>query len=475
MAANASPAKRRDDRVHSAVYHKRDPRVNGIIRRHQKSDIISLYDIECMMLFRVEQANMQFDMMQNYRPYISFSGTADGVFLPRKLGLLFPNACDQLDFRDDYPVPVSLAYALSDPEISVLAGNGLFNNDWSCQGRIIGSVLEIPCKVDYYAVARTPLTFVEIQDRLSIRTSTMKTGYKTLVAAFLPYSAQKHNLEQHPVLRDGLPFSMTQSEVRRRTQHEGQPAGFSLEEQNRTRAQGASFVEEAQARIRQRLHAEMERSDVLGTSAGRSESDAAATAKQVANAVKAVRERAAQERQRALDESREAGTMVRIADLDAKLEDMRTRMVYAGGGEIPVEAPPLAAEPLVPPSPPDMRSGAMTEPIQSEDAASRAAVLDANIHAAALNADAVADKTAKDLKTRRDRIAARRASRNAQATHAARVNEAMEKAADAKPVAGDNEKQESRTASSAGMPQDASGDILSGNVDIDEVIRGIGM
>mgnify|MGYP007057787812 CR=1 FL=1 len=56
-----------DNRTHSTVFHKGDSRVNDIIRHHKKSEIIRLYDIDCTMLFRVESANVQFDMFQNFQ------------------------------------------------------------------------------------------------------------------------------------------------------------------------------------------------------------------------------------------------------------------------------------------------------------------------------------------------------------------------------------------------------------------------
>ena len=55
QAAKAAPAKKPDDRIHGTVLHKPDRRVNEIVRKHSKSDIINLFNIDCCMLFRVDQ------------------------------------------------------------------------------------------------------------------------------------------------------------------------------------------------------------------------------------------------------------------------------------------------------------------------------------------------------------------------------------------------------------------------------------
>ena len=477
-----APAKK-DDRIHSVVYHKLDPRVTNIIRQHKKSDIINLYDIDCCMLFRVEQAHMQFDMFQNYRPYILFQGQADGVFLPKKMGLLFPNACDQLDFRTDRAVPVEMTYALSDTEIAVMAGNGLFNNGWSCQGRVIGSVLEIPCKVDYAAIARTPLTFIEIQNRMAFHTSTMQTGYKTLVSAFLPYAAQKHNVEHQAAIVEGPSFHMGESEIRRRTAYEPKPVGFGAESGSEVVAKGADFVASAQSRIKQKLAREMAKSDVLGireTVAARH--DGAAVADNIAKSVAAVREKTNAERERALKEAEQAGIKVRVSDIDAKLNDMASRMVLAGASQIPIEQAKLKAETILPDQPSELPPEVMTDPIRS---AEMVRDKDDKIHHAVADAEQTAGSISGDLKqakskTRQQLLAERRARK---AKIAENVGKAMEEAGKIMP--GDGKSQDtgpapdsktagprvSRTASASKQGTSADGDILAGNVDIDEILK----
>lgn len=480
------PIVKRDDRIHSVVYHKLDPRVNNIIRQHKKSDIINLYNIDCSMLFQVEQAHMQFDMFQNYRPYILFQGLATGVFLPKKLGLLFPNACDQLDFRSDREVPVEMTYALSDTEIAVMAGNGLFNNGWSCQGRVIGSVLEIPCKVDYAAIARTPLTFIEIQNRMAFHTSTMQTGYKTLVSAFLPYSAQKHNLEQQATIIEGPSFHMDESEIRRRTAYEPRPVGFGAEAGSDVVAGGADFVSSAQARIRQKLSKEMAKSDVLGIreKAG-ARNDGAAVAANIAKSVAAVREKTNAERERALKDAENAGIKVRVSEIDAKLNDMASRMVLAGAAQIPLEQAKLKAETILPGKPSELPPGVMAEPVRSaEDYAAEIADRDDKIHHAATGAKATAGEISGELKqakakTRQQLLAERRAKRN---QIAEKVDKAMADAGKIMPEDGTGRGPEDaagsgkdgkpvRTASASRRGGSTEGDILSGNVDIDEILK----
>lgn len=488
--AAKKPVPKKDDRIHGTVLHKPDRRVNEIIRQHKKSDIINLFNIDCCMLFRVDQAHVQFDMFQNYRPYILFDGFVEGVFLPKKLGLLFPNRCDQLDFREDFPVPSKMTYMLSDTEIAVLAGNGLFNRDWSCQGRIINSVLEIPCKIDYYAVLRTPLTFIEIQDRLDIHTSTLQTGYKTLAAAFLPYASQKHNLEQRVALLEGAKFDPNESEIRRRGQYEGQPVGFNPSDGVPQMEQGASFVEVAQARIRERLNRQMHTGDVLGVK----KQDGAKekiVADNIASAVKQVQERTAAEKERIKQDASQRGTQARISDIDAKLEDMATRMIYAGASAIPVETPPIKAEPLVSGPAPDLGSEALDESRAIPGAhADQVAHHDAKIHHAAADAKNVAADAAKSIqkaKSRQEKLAERRAAKAAIQAEQARIKEAMAKeavtkddvkAAGSVPTVSPGSKDESGRpirASASTQHGQLKDDILSGGVDIDKLFEDLGV
>lgn len=481
MAQQAPKAQ--DNRIHSAVYHKRDRRVNDIIRRCRKSEIISLFNIDCNMLFRVDSAHIQFDMFQNYRPYILFAGKADGVFLPASTGLLFPNACDQLDFRDDYPVEAGVTYALSDLEIATLANNGLFNGDWSCQGRIIGSVLEIPCKVDYYAVANTPITFIEIQDRLSLQTSTMKTGYKTLVAAFLPYAAQKHNEERHAELVEPGKFDRDSSEIRKRALYDINPVGFDASPSTRTMAGGASFVEVAQARIKARLAEQMSKADALGV-------QASGTAKEVAAAVETIRSQSSEERARTVRNAEESGARVPAATLDARLNDMMQRMVYAGAQQIPVAQPKVKAEPL---APKDTDNRTMDRPLNDPAKIGMPASPDAKgeidrhgeaIRQAVPSARDTGEAIGKALgKTRQEKMAERRRAKAAQAdairqgmSEAGRAEAAKgltDRDADVKVEIVDpktGEKQET----AVGEKKNLEGDILGGEVDIDELLRQMG-
>lgn len=488
--AAKKPVPKKDDRIHGTVLHKPDRRVNEIIRQHKKSDIINLFNIDCCMLFRVDQAHVQFDMFQNYRPYILFDGFVEGVFLPKKLGLLFPNRCDQLDFREDFPVPSKMTYMLSDTEIAVLAGNGLFNRDWSCQGRIINSVLEIPCKIDYYAVLRTPLTFIEIQDRLDIHTSTLQTGYKTLAAAFLPYASQKHNLEQRVALLEGAKFDPNESEIRRRGQYEGQPVGFNPSDGVPQMEQGASFVEVAQARIRERLNRQMHTGDVLGVKK-QDGSKEKIVADNIASAVKQVQERTAAEKERIKQDASQRGTQARISDIDAKLEDMATRMIYAGASAIPVETPPIKAEPLVSGPAPDLGPETLDESRAIPGAhADQVTHHDTKIHHAAADAKNVAADAAKSIqkaKSRQEKLAERRAAKAAIQAEQARIKEAMAKeavtkddvkAAGSVPVVSPGSKDESGRpirASASTQHGQLKDDILSGGVDIDKLFEDLGV
>ena len=492
MPANTA-VQRSDGRIHSTVFHKRDRRVNDIVRRCRKSEIISLYGIDCHMLFRVEQAHVQFDMMQNYRPYIQFDGHAEGVFLQEKTGLLFPNACDQLDFRTDFPVTASMSYALSDLEIATLANNGLFNNGWSCQGRVIGSLLEIPCKVDYSAIANTPITFVEIQDRLSLHTSTMKTGYKTLAAAFLPFKAQKHNEEQSAKLRDGVKFDRETSDIRRRALYDAPTNRFSDDFDGRTMADGASFVEVAQSRIQQRLRDQMAKANMFGTpSAGE-------TAKAVADAVTNIKEQTDKARKKEVQQTEDAGHKVEQATLDARLNDMASRMTYAGAEVSPVDRPKVDAKSLAEPKAPGRNDDVMTSPTtdvarkpgadRMDDPVSVIDDLSDRIHSAAHDAENAAAATVaavNDVKrtlSRKDRLAQRRAEQQARLRQQqdAMTSAGKEEAGkgleqrDADVEVKVENKVTGKTEVRVQEKKSLDGDIISTDVDIDALARDMGL
>lgn len=494
MAGNSNNAGLSDGRVHGTVYHKRDRRVNDIIRRCRKSEIINLFNIDCCMLFQVGAAHVQFDMLQNNRPYLLLDGTAEGVFLPAKLGLMFPNRCDQLDFRKDYEVASCITYALSDLEIATLANNGLFNNDWSCQGRLIGATLEIPCKIDYYAVANTPVTFIEIQDRLSLHTSTMMTGYKSLVATFLPYSAQKHNEERRGTIREGAKFDMSGSEIRRRGLYDTKAVGFQSDAAARTMSGGASFVEMAQARINARLKAQMEKADVLGVKPDANK--AAATAEQVAKAVDDIRGQTDGSRKRAEKTASDIGTVTPPSVLDARLNDMQQRMVYAGAQSIPVQVAPVDAKPLVQPKPTGRNDEIMTTPttdVSGEPAAPAAPAegaetvkaLDNRIHDSTIAAEKTASDIVSKALSRKEKLAARAAQRRAAADQQARaVAEAArdeeskgmtERDPDAVTKVTDEQGETQTAPKQGGEKKNLSGDAISQDVDFDKMLKDMGL
>ena len=430
-----------DTRRHSTVYHKKDHRVNTLIRREKKSDLISLYNIECQMLFRVEAAHIQFDMLNNHRPFVLFHGKAEGVYLPASTGLLFPNMCDQLDFRPDYPVEAAVSYELSDVEIATLAGNGLFNYDWSCQGRVIGALLEIPCAVDYHAIANTPITYLEIQDRLNLRTSTRKTGYKTLIAAFLPYNAQKHNLEKYPKLMNAEEYDRDNASIRKRSLYDSKAVGFMPEFADPDH-DTVSFVEAAQTRIHKALEEQMKKSNVLETKAEK-------TSKSIVEAVDTIKSQADKAKSRAIAEAGGDEARVDTAVLDARLNDMKVKMAYQGAQDIPIEQAKIKADPLVEMKPADRNDTSMSTPvtkttltpdklieenrkiaqanavieseaesaakaesakaaIESGDAAEIIESADNKIHGNVMNAEAVASDVKDKVMTRKEKLAMRR-------------------------------------------------------------------
>lgn len=478
-----------DNRIHSTVYHKRDRRINDIIRRCKKSEVINLYNIDALMLFRAETAHVQFDMLSNHRPYLLFHGAVEGVYLPAKTGLLFPNACDQLDFRNDFRVDSAITYALSDAELSVLATNGLFNPDYSCQGRVIGSLLEIPCKVDYYAIANTPITFIEIQDRLSLHTSTSKTGYKSLVAAFLPYSMQKHNMEEFPNLVQAEEYNRDASEIRKRKLYDSKAIGFETDPHGRTMKDGASFVEVAQDRIKQRLQQQMQKSNVL-------ELSAEDTSKQITDAVTTIKQQIDKTKHQTLFDLEHNANKVEAATLDARLDDLANRMIYAGAQEIPVTVKGIKEQSLVEKKPVGQNDTNMTDPLtdtatsadtvaaanRAQNAAEKIGKLDNNIHQNMFDAEETAQDIVKTTLSRKEKLAQRR-QKNIQIQQRAleaaedEVKQGMTKREVnvSLPNGPKSESKKDTTTAKAKMDRQLESDILSSEIDMDELIKTLGV
>ena len=345
-----------DGRMHSTVYNKRDPRLNNLLRRFRKSDIIKIYDIDCLMLFRVMKGNMQFDMINNYKPFMLFEGNIEGVYLDPRSGLLFPNNCDQLDFRSDFQVDSQVEYDLNELEISVLAKNGLHHHDYELQGKAFGHILEIPCKIDYFAIARTPITFIAVHDQFNIRTSTAKTGYKTLVSTFIPYDLQRHNLEEHAKIVDAPVFDANKTAIRQRDIYDTKPVSFENPPSTRPREYGADFVEVATSRMQERLQSGMSKGDSMGTINNK-------PMKAVDDIVKVIEMQSEKQRANAVYNVEGDASKIDAAELDSKLNDMANRMIMTAANSIPVKVDPIADESLVKHKLPNQNDETMTTPI----------------------------------------------------------------------------------------------------------------
>jgi len=482
MAVAAKP-KKLDGRRHSVVYSKQDARINDIIKRYKKSDIIKLYDIDCYMLLRVKAAYPQFDMNENNRPYITLVGEAEGVFLDEKVGLLFPNGCDQLDFRTDFKVDVKVNYKLADIEISTFSANGLYHSDYSCQGRIINSLLEIPCKIDYFAIMNTPITYVNIQNQFNINTSTRRTGYKTFASAFLPYNVQKHDLEDHPKLMTVAPKIDEKSAIRQRNFYDSKAFSFATQPSTRTMATGADFVEVAQSRIQQRLQNIMAKGDILETHGPNTTAD-------IANAVSTIKAESDRVRKNSMIDYEHDASKVDNAALDAKINDMANRMAYSAGETIPVEVAPIKVDPLVGAKDDRTNDSRMTEPTTKVAASigelngetgsieSKSEAVKESVY----NAEETANNIVKTL-SRKEKLMLRRQQReqNAQAMQQAGQEEAKLDMNDKRKSGSEvglpedvKDEKTGETKSASKLQEVMKDDILSGAVDIDDIINTLG-
>ena len=183
-----------DNRRYAPVFSKNDPRVFNLLTKVPKKEVIHIYDIDCFMMFRFRSASLDVDPVRNYRPSVYLYGEVEGVFLDPSKNLLFPNRCNQLNFRPDYLVSTVIKYEVTDAEIAVLSRTGIYNEGFEFQGKALNTLLDIPCKIDYYAIMNTPITYIDIQDQYHIVTNSKKSGYTTLMSMFTPYDKQANHL-----------------------------------------------------------------------------------------------------------------------------------------------------------------------------------------------------------------------------------------------------------------------------------------
>ena len=406
------PSISNDGRMHSAIYNKRDPRLNAIIRRYKKDDILKLYDVDCTMLMRIGTAFVDFDMYRNHRPYIKFSGGVEGVYLEPQTGLLFPNGADQLDFRTDYPVYSGVEYELSDLEIATLANNGLFNDDYVCQGEFLNNIIEIPCKIDYFAIKNTPITFIGIHDQYNIKTSTRKTGYKTLVATFLPYNMQKHN-EEDQIKPMPKKADDERTAIRQRDRYQSKDIEFTSEVSDRTMLEGADFVEVAQSRIQRKLQGAMSSGDIMKTN------DPRAASKDIVDTVRNIQKQTQAVRDSELNSSEYGINRVDVVNVDAKINDMANRMAYAAANSREVNVEPIGDISLTDQKPVNKNDETMVSPITKIDVtkASHDQAVDAieqhsnDIHQNMFDTDKVADDIVAKTLSRKEKLALRKKQR----------------------------------------------------------------
>ena len=188
-------------------------------------------------------------------------------------------------------------------------------------------------------------------------------------------------------------------------------------------ADGASFVEVAQSRIQKRLRDQMAKANMFGTPA------AGETAKAVADAVTSIKEQTDKARKKEVQQTEDAGHKVEQATLDARLNDMASKMIYAGAEVIPVDRPKVDAKSLAEPKAPGRNDDVMTSPTtdvtkkpgtdRMDDPVSVIDDLNDRIHSAAHDAEsdaAAAVAAVKDVKrtlSRKDRLAQRRAEQQA--------------------------------------------------------------
>ena len=57
-------------RRYAPVFNKNDPRVFNLLTKVPKKDVIHIYDIDVLMMFRFRSASLDVDPIKNYRPSV---------------------------------------------------------------------------------------------------------------------------------------------------------------------------------------------------------------------------------------------------------------------------------------------------------------------------------------------------------------------------------------------------------------------
>ena len=278
-------------RRYAPVFSKNDPRVFNLLTKVPKKDVIHIYDIDVLMMFRFRSASLDVDPIKNYRPSVYLYGEVEGVFLDPNKNLLFPNRCNQLNFRPDYLVTTVIKYDVTDAEIAVLSRTGIYNEGFEFQGKALNTLLDIPCKIDYYAIMNTPITYIDIQDQYHIVTNSKKSGYTTLMSMFTPFDKQANHLigadsvdkTKHVTTVD---YNLREREAMSTSLKKDDVISHSTQFENAESA--ASFVEKTTSRVRDKLKDAMQSGNITGvrTVAGKVASDIVAIISEESNKVR---------------------------------------------------------------------------------------------------------------------------------------------------------------------------------------------
>lgn len=267
-----------NNRRYAPVFNKNDPRVFNLLTKVAKKEVIHIYDVDCFMMFRFRSASLDVDPVKNYRPSVYLYGEVEGVFLDPAKNMLFPNRCNQLNFRPDYLVTAVIKYDVTDAEIAILSRTGIYNEGFEFQGKALNTLLDIPCKIDYYAIMNTPVTYIDIQDQYHIVTNSKKSGYTTLMSMFTPYEKQANHLIDGQSVDKSKPVTTVDFNLRER---ETISTGLKKEDiiahstQFDQHDDVASFVEKTTSRVRDKLKEAMQDGNITGvrTSAGKVAND----------------------------------------------------------------------------------------------------------------------------------------------------------------------------------------------------------
>lgn len=146
----------------------------AVLKNDDRLDVCEIYGRNYLANFQIEDMVLDYDMDQNYRPYLTLIGNVRNIVGD------FSNNVNEVYFGEDDKIDVSCIYDFTDDEIKDLIDKGIYNDTFKTPDDLVGQVMEIPVSCNVLSIQNTeiPITFVEIDDPHRVYLTTESTGYK---------------------------------------------------------------------------------------------------------------------------------------------------------------------------------------------------------------------------------------------------------------------------------------------------------